>query len=62
MAICVVGCTLAGLKSAVWMMAKPAATSVYGMCDVTGGEDTEEVLGWASGAKYDLKKPALFGV
>lgn len=31
-------------------------------CGVTGGEDTEEVLGWATGAKYDLKKPALFGV
>ena len=31
-------------------------------CRVTGGEDTEEVLGWATGAKYDLKKPALFGV
>lgn len=32
------------------------------VCGVTGGEDTEEVLGWATGAKYDLKKPALFGV
>ena len=27
---------------------------------IPGGEDTEEVLGWATGAKYDLKKPALF--
>lgn len=26
-----------------------------------GGEDTEEVLGWASGVKYDFKRPELFG-
>ena len=43
-------------------MAKPAATSLDSMRVDTGGEDTEEVLGWATGAKYDLKKPALFGV
>lgn len=26
-----------------------------------GGEDTEEVLGWAEGVKYDFKRPQLFG-
>jgi len=28
---------------------------------LAGGEDTEEVLGWASGVKYDFKRPELFG-
>ena len=26
----------------------------------TGGEDTEEVMGWASGAKYTIKMPDIF--
>lgn len=34
---------------------------VISVLHTAGGEDTEEVLGWASGAKYDMKKPELFG-
>ena len=35
--------------------------TVGGLGHRAGGEDTEEVLGWAAGVKYDFKRPQLFG-
>mmetsp|Transcript_14694 Transcript_14694/g.44356 ORF Transcript_14694/g.44356 Transcript_14694/m.44356 type:complete len:126 (-) Transcript_14694:439-816(-) len=63
------------LKSLASDSAKAAEAEKYGFskyvaelsleelmaANLSGGEDTEEVLGWASGAKYEIKKPALFG-